>query len=150
MGLFNRSKKKSLMKEVYKLHSEGKYPEALKCCDELLKTDLDYIDAWCNRGIILQKLEKHNEAITSFDKAIKLDPENLESWYSKGLTLGLLNQNEEALRCFEKALEIKPDYEPAQKSLDLIKFLIHSQSKQNNRKREDNKKENTDIQSKLF
>jgi len=53
MGLFDRSNKKSLIKKAYKLINVGKYVDALECYDEILKTDLYYVDAWFGKGSVL-------------------------------------------------------------------------------------------------
>ena len=52
---------------------EGEYPDAVHWFDESLKQDPKFADAYNNRGLAYQKIEKIEDAIKDFDKAIELD-----------------------------------------------------------------------------
>ena len=66
MGLFNGSKKNSLIKEGYKLYNQGNYQESLECYDKILEIDPLYIKGWHGRGAVLQKLEQYKESLKAF------------------------------------------------------------------------------------
>ncbi len=67
--------KKDIFKEGYNLYKLGKFEEAIKCYDEVLKIDPKDIDALNNKGIVLGKLGKLDEAIKCYDEASKINPE---------------------------------------------------------------------------
>ena len=67
--------KKDIFKEGYDLYKLGKFEEAIKCYDEVLKIDPKDIDALNNKGIVLGKLGKLDEAIKCYDEASKINPE---------------------------------------------------------------------------
>ena len=102
MGLFNRSKRNSLIKEVYKLFNQCKYQEALESSVKLIEIDSKNASAWFNKGLILEKLKKYPEAIESYDNALKIDPKYVKPLFNKGLILEKLEKYQEAIECYNK------------------------------------------------
>jgi len=90
------------------LASQGKYEEALKCFDEILKTSPADADAWCNRGLTLKLWGKYEEAIECYDKALNIAPRNLTAFCNKSAVLDQQGKHEEAIELCDRALEIHP------------------------------------------
>jgi Flp pilus assembly protein TadD len=87
--------------------------KALAACEEAVRAKPDDAEAWYNKGVALDNLQRTEEALHSYNKALELDPEYPQAWEKKGVALDKLNRSEEALQCFEEALKLKPDYAQA-------------------------------------
>ena len=62
------------------LGKSGKYQEAIEHFDKAIELDPNYVDAWYNKGVVLDNLGEHEEAIECYDKALELDPNNADAW----------------------------------------------------------------------
>jgi Tfp pilus assembly protein PilF len=78
-------------------------------CDNAIKLDPFYHQAWFNRGNALGNLGRYEEAIASYDNALKIKPDLHEAWNNRGIALRQLGRNEEAIASYDEALKIKPD-----------------------------------------
>ena len=70
--------------------------------------NLDYGEAYNNRGNALVELKKTESALESFDKAIQINPNSAEAYYNRGNALKKFKKLEEALESFDKAIQINP------------------------------------------
>ena len=94
----------------YLLGKNGRYEDALKFSEEVLKINPMSEDAWWLKGASLGHLDRHEEAIMCFDKALKIDPNYADAWCAKGITLRELGRYEEAIECLVEAVKIYPRY----------------------------------------
>jgi tetratricopeptide (TPR) repeat protein len=76
--------------------NQGKYDEAIKIFDEVIRIDPEYSLAWNNKGYALSKQGKYDEAIKAYDEAIRLDPNNVHAWNNKGEALKALGRTSDA------------------------------------------------------
>ena len=83
----------------------GRYDEALKVCDKVLKRN-NYFDAWNNKGIALKNLGLYEEALKAYDEAMKKRDKEV-IWLNKGFTLDKIGRNDEASECYKRASELK-------------------------------------------
>ncbi len=81
---------------------------ALKCYEEALKIDSDFVSAHINRGILLHEKLEHQEAIKAYDRAISLNPTIVDAWLNKGNSLHAIGRYKDALKVYKEALEIEP------------------------------------------
>ena len=91
-----------------KFFDEGKYEEAITCCEEALRLNPQCAHAWYNKGAALANLGRYEEALSCFEKALRLKPQYANVWYNKGAALTNLGRYEEALTCYEEALQLNP------------------------------------------
>jgi tetratricopeptide (TPR) repeat protein len=61
------------------LQESGKYKEAAREYEKVLKIDSKYAEAWSNLGYTLRKRGKFDRAVKAYKKAIKLDPNLAEA-----------------------------------------------------------------------
>ena len=87
-----------------------KYEKAIECYDRALEINPNFVEAWNNKGNVLDELGRYEEAIECYDKALEINPNYAEAWNNKGVTLSMLRRYEEAIECFDRALEINPNY----------------------------------------
>lgn len=71
----------------------------------LIKPDLNSAEAWNNRGMALQKMDKLKAAMESYAKALMIKTDYSGAWYNLGNVLGSMGRLGEALDSFEKALK---------------------------------------------
>jgi len=101
----------NLLGVVY--NAMGRKEESLASYDRAVSLKPDYIDAWFNRGNVLQGLTRLEAAIGSYDKAIDLKPDYVEAWTNRGNALQNLGQLDAALASYDKAIAVRPDYTEA-------------------------------------
>ena len=75
---------------------------------ESLDADPNNIYALNDKGLVLDRLNKHAEAITYYEKALAIDPNDTGTLSNKGLALDVTGKHEEAITYYEKALAIDP------------------------------------------
>jgi len=90
------------------------YEEAIAAYDEAVKIQPDYHQAWHNRGLALQNLERFSEAITSFDQAVKIKSDFHSAWNNRGAVLcDHLQRYEDAIASYNQAVKIQPELHEA-------------------------------------
>lgn len=94
--------------EASLLIGEGKYEEAIKCCDEIIGMNPENAEPWHDKGRSLFSLHRHGEAIECYDKSIRINPKYFDPWFWKGVTLILLDRKKEGTVCIEEARKIDP------------------------------------------
>ncbi len=95
---------KALLKNL-----EGKYDEAVRLYDQILKNDPDNVIAMTNKGNSLNNLGKYEEAIRCLDRALAIHPNFHAAKINKGNALLLLKRYEEAIRYYDDVLRFNPN-----------------------------------------
>lgn len=85
---------------------QEKFKDSCMDYSETIKINPQIAEAWSNKGITLDKLDRLDDAIKAYDKAIEINPQLIEAWFNKGLALKLLGRNAEAEAAFAKAKEL--------------------------------------------
>jgi predicted O-linked N-acetylglucosamine transferase (SPINDLY family) len=93
-----------------RLRDENRLEEALSSYDQAIALKLDYAYAYCNRGVVLERLDRWNEARESYDRALAFAPDDALAHYNRGTVLRKLGLLDEALASYTRAIELKPDY----------------------------------------
>ena len=91
-----------------KLQQSGKFEDAIKAYDEVLKVLPKKMAAVVNRGAALRRLGRHEEAMACFWRAIALDSDNLQAWHNAANTLLDQGRHEEAREALRVSLEKAP------------------------------------------
>ena len=105
--------------KAVQFEASGKYKEAEKICQSIIKKDNKQIDAWHMLGIIAIKTG-NKDSIKYLKRACNLNKEepvfhyNLAIAYEKN---GLISESEQS---YENAIKIKPDYIDAYNNLGLL------------------------------
>jgi protein O-GlcNAc transferase len=89
------------------------YERAVQFISKAISVNPNVAQAYYNRGIALQALQRFNEALVSYNKAIALKPDHAEAYSNRGIVLGELRRLEEALASCEKAIALKRDFAQA-------------------------------------
>lgn len=88
---------------------EKEYHEAIKWYSEAIEKRPDFSDAYYNRGLVYQILEKNEDALTDFAKASDLDPTFAPALFKKAEMLQTLARFDEALPAVQLLVKSFPD-----------------------------------------
>ena len=88
---------------------EKEYHEAIKWYTEAIGKQPDFSDAYYNRGLVYQILEKNEEALADFSKATELDVKFAPALFKKAEMLQTLQQSDEAVIAVESLVKSFPD-----------------------------------------
>ena len=100
------------------LMKTGRYPEAIKQFEQVLKIGPDHPDPHNNLGVLFLRTGRYPEAIKQFEQALKIDSSNPVTHNNFGVALVESGRPPEAIMQFEQALRLKPEYADARKNLD--------------------------------
>lgn len=88
---------------------EKEYHEAIKWYSEAIEKRPDFSDAYYNRGLVYQTLEKNDEALADFTKASELDSKFAPALFKKAEMLQLLKRFDEAIPAVDALVKSFPD-----------------------------------------
>jgi tetratricopeptide (TPR) repeat protein len=74
------------------LSNQKKHEEAIKCYDQALQLDPEYINAWNNKGYTLGRLRKYEAAIKCFNKVLEFDHDDAYAKAAKEKALKALGK----------------------------------------------------------
>lgn len=107
-----------LAEEAIKLHSLGKFTEAVAACDSALGIDPDFDVVLLQiKGASLAKQGRVVEGLEFIDKALRVNSEDALSWYVKSRLLQMANRTEEQLDCLRRVVGIESSVKGAWKDL---------------------------------
>jgi len=109
-GCSGSSDPNSLFKEARLLFDQGKFNEAAKGFDQVIKLAPKRADAHFFKGNALSALGRKDEAIKEYDTAIALEPDVYQPYYNKGNALAGLGRYEEAIACYDKTISMNPKH----------------------------------------
>jgi protein O-GlcNAc transferase len=89
------------------------YHGSIRHIDRALRLRPDSAEAFFNRGLALQKLERFDDAVANYDRAAALKPDYAEALYNRGHALIELDRLDEALASYDRAAALKPGYADA-------------------------------------
>lgn len=101
---------KEFENKISKLLNEKNYEEALKLCDDAIKSNSGDSQIYLYRGFVKDNLSKYEEAIDDYNKAIELNSNDASLYYWRGVTENNLNLFKEAINDYDKAIELNPAY----------------------------------------
>lgn len=108
--------------------STGRYEEALKAYNEVLKSNDYSASAHAGRGHALSRLKLYNDALLAYEQALAQDPTTADIYMGKASALLHLNQYEEtlqeALSAFSQAISLAPNLATAHSGKGDVLFQL--------------------------
>ena len=98
--------------------------EALASLEVALQIDPLNSNTWYNKGMILEKMERHNDALEAYGRAIDLNEDLERAWLRQGYVLMMAESYNESLASLERAIELNSENAEAwnDKGLVLMKL----------------------------
>jgi len=107
-----------LAEEAIKLHSLGKFTEAVAVCDSAVGIDPDFDVVLLQvKGSSLAKQGHVLEGLEFIEKALRVDSGNALSWYVKSRLLQMAHRTEERLECLRRVVGIESSVKGAWEAL---------------------------------
>ena len=103
---------------------KGEWENSLSQCDEALRVNKRYKEAWLLKGQIYWQMKNYKMALSCFDEYLKIDPKNVLVWVNRGANLFELERYKEMQENFDKALSIDPKYSPLYKNMGVNYLLM--------------------------
>jgi tetratricopeptide (TPR) repeat protein len=103
---------------------KGEWERALSLCDEALKVNRRYKDAWLLKAQVFWQMKNHKMAVTSFDEYLRIDPKNAVVWVNRGANLYELGRYKDMQDSFDKALSLDPTCLPLYKTMGIDHLLM--------------------------
>lgn len=88
----------ALLKEAQPLIVAGDAEEARKKCQEAVKLDPEYSQAYNCLGVTYYLRDRYDEAFEQYSKALESDPSNHDVYYNMASIYAIQNKTEEALQ----------------------------------------------------
>ncbi|MDD3246373.1 MAG: tetratricopeptide repeat protein [Methanosarcina sp.] len=85
------------------------YEDKLRLYDKALNLDPMYLDAWLQKGFVLDRIGRSEEALACYNKALEIDPDHLGIKCLKGFAYNNLKDFEKAIECYDEVLKVNSD-----------------------------------------
>jgi predicted Zn-dependent protease len=86
-----------------------RWHDAQRSCQQSIKADHTFPDAYNNLGVAYYEEKKYGTAIKEYRKAIEIDATSASYYSNMGAALFSKKQYEESAKAYQKALELDPD-----------------------------------------
>jgi tetratricopeptide (TPR) repeat protein len=96
---------------------KGQWDTALSLCEESLKINKRFKDAWQLKGQINWQMKNYKMALKSYQEYLKIDPKSPLIWVNLSATFFELERYKEMEESYEKAKEIDAKYAPLYQSM---------------------------------
>ncbi|HUV14125.1 MAG TPA: tetratricopeptide repeat protein, partial [Acidobacteriota bacterium] len=96
--------------ETYSLIRKGKYPEAIRSFEKILREDPTATFVYHSMGTTYSKMGRDKEAVDAFLKAAKTFPSDATLFFNMGSSYLRLADWENAEKCLDKAIELDPTH----------------------------------------
>ncbi len=113
----NTTPNQERIKELNRLYSEGRLPEAEAKARELTKKYPHNLFCWNVLGAALSGQKKLNSAIATFRQIRKLKPDHADAHYNLGIVLQESGMLDEAIACYRQSLKLRPGFAEAHNNL---------------------------------
>ena len=85
------------------------YEDKLRLYDKALNLDPMHLDAWLQKGFVLDRIGKSEEALTCYNRALEIDPDHLGIKCLKGFAYNNLKDFEKAIECYDEVLNVNSE-----------------------------------------
>jgi len=120
----NKEEARDLKEEGNEAFKKGDYEEALDCYTLSLAADATVFQTYCNRAMVLLKLDRPEAAEDDAEKAIKLNIRFTKAYMRRGAAREAQGKLEEALEDFEYAKTLEPMNKETRKLIKQVRCKL--------------------------
>jgi tetratricopeptide (TPR) repeat protein len=99
---------RELCDSAIELAEQGRFDEAIKVMNSVIRTDSNNPNVWYNKGLIHYRQGKYVDAVNSFSQAADIDPGFTDAHYNKGLALMKTGKYTQAIHVFDAVIKKDP------------------------------------------
>ncbi|MDH4184488.1 MAG: hypothetical protein OEV92_09720 [Nitrospinota bacterium] len=92
-----------MFREARSAYGSADYSKTIKICDDIIKMDAKYADAYALRGKAKKDMGDVDAATSDLDKATQLNPGLAEAFYIRGQVQEIMGEMEKAKADYAKA-----------------------------------------------
>ena len=93
--------------------TQDAYQKAVAYYTKALEQKPNMLEAYLNRGIVYNDMDKVDEALENYNIAIQLDPSYTDAYYNRGFAYFDKEDLDSAIADFTKVIELKPEHAEA-------------------------------------
>lgn len=93
---------------------------AIKTCDQIIRHDVQAVEAYINSGLFYLELDAVKEAYQRFNMAAQVDPTSIRAYYYRGLAAEMQGNRAGALSDYEQVLKLSPEDPDAQAGIERL------------------------------
>jgi len=102
------------------LYTMENYDKSISYFNYAIINKHDYAEAYCDRGAVFARINRHDEALQDYERAIMINPQLAEAHSNRGTSLGHLKRYEEALDSFGLAIAVRPEISAFHRNLGVM------------------------------
>jgi tetratricopeptide (TPR) repeat protein len=87
----------------------GEFDRALSICEEAIRLDPRYADAYVERGCVWQHKGEVDRAIVDYETALRIDPGNASAFYNRGVAWDAKGETDRAVADYDTAIQLAED-----------------------------------------
>lgn len=103
--------------------TQDAYQKAVAYYTEALEQKPDMLEAYLNRGIVYNDLNKVEEALENYNIAIQLNPSYTDAYYNRGFAYLDTDDLDQAIADFSRVIELNPEHAEAYYFRGLLYFI---------------------------
>lgn len=120
----------ALLKSGIRHMEEGRMGQAVEAFTRITERLPDFAEGWNKRATAYYLMGDYDQSLKDCDEVIKRNPQHFGALSGYGLIYIRRGELERALEYFQKALEINPNLEGVEQSIDLIRYKLGKDGKQ--------------------
>ena len=120
----------ALLKSGIQQLEEGRMGLAVETFTRITERLPDFAEGWNKRATAYYLMGDYDQSLKDCDEVIKRNPQHFGALSGYGLIYVKRGELERALEYFERALEINPNLESVEQSIELIRYKLGQDGKQ--------------------
>ena len=110
--------------------NDGHMGQAVETFTRVTERKPDFAEGWNKRATAYYLMGDYDQSLKDCDEVIKRNPQHFGALSGYGLIYIKRGELERALEYFEKALEINPNLDSVEQSIELIRYKLGKDGKQ--------------------
>jgi tetratricopeptide (TPR) repeat protein len=120
----------ALLKSGIRQMEEGRMGLAVETFTRITERVPDFAEGWNKRATAYYLMGDYDQSLKDCDEVIKRNPQHFGALSGYGLIYIKRGELERALEYFERALEINPNLDSVEQSIELIRYKLGKDGKQ--------------------